>query len=173
MCSPQGTELELEYTCMCRWCAPSIERSPRWDGSTCTPSSRGLWRPLLWCGSEEAWEPPTLSYALDLSCGSRSLRNMSGTGRSLLGAAPLITLPGVTLASAAASATLAINAPSLALKSLSGTGRSLLGVCTADRLVGCDARRRICVSNALDPRCCSLSRKLGRHRPLGARCLRR
>ena len=65
---------------------PSIERSPRWDGSTCTLSSRGLWRPLLWCGSEEAWEPPTLGYALDLSCCSRSLRNMSGTGLSLLGA---------------------------------------------------------------------------------------
>ena len=39
---------------------------------------------------------------------------MSGTGRSLLGA-PLIALSGVTLAAAAASATLSIYAAALAL----------------------------------------------------------
>jgi hypothetical protein len=59
---------------------------------------------------------------------------------------------GVTLAAAAASATLSINALSLALGSLGGTGRSLLSVCTADRPVGCDARRRSCVCNTLDQR---------------------
>ena len=59
-------------------------------------------------------------------------------------------MSGVTLAAAAALATLSINAASLALGSLGGTGRSLLGVCTADRPVGCDARRRSCVGNALD-----------------------
>ena len=64
--------------------------------------------------------------------------------------APLIALSGVTLAAAAASATLSINAAALALGSLGGTGRSLLGVCTADRPVGCDARHRSCVGNALD-----------------------
>jgi hypothetical protein len=42
-------------------------------------------------------------------------------------------------------------AAALALGSLGGTGRSLLGVCTADCLVGCDARRRSCVGYALDP----------------------
>jgi hypothetical protein len=35
---------------------------------------------------------------------------------------------------------------------LGGTGRSLLSVCTADRPVGCDARRRSCVGNTLDQR---------------------
>jgi hypothetical protein len=64
--------------------------------------------------------------------------------------APLIALSDVTLATAAASATLSINAVALALGSLGGTGRSLLGVCTADRLVGCDAHRRSCVGNAPD-----------------------
>jgi len=45
--------------------------------------------------------------------------------------------------------------------SLSGTGRSLLGAHSADRPVGCDARRRGCVGYALDRSCsCSLSRKL-------------
>jgi hypothetical protein len=72
---------------------------------------------------------------------------------------------------AAASATLPINAAALALGGLGGTGRSLLGVCTADRPVGCDACRRSCVGHALDQRCCSRSRKLERHRLLGARCL--
>jgi hypothetical protein len=33
---------------------------------------------------------------------------------------------------------------------LSGTGLSPLGVRTADRPVGCDARRRSCVSHTLD-----------------------
>jgi hypothetical protein len=109
--------------------------------------------------------------------------------------APLIALSGVTLAAAAASATLSIEAAALALGSLSGTGRSLLGVRTADRPVGCDARRRSCigyafdqaarrvslqrptcdarrrscVSNALDRSCCYRSRKLKWHRPLVAR----
>ena len=46
--------------------------------------------------------------------------------------AALITLSGVTLAAAAASATLSIEAAALALGSLSGTGRSLLGSRTAD-----------------------------------------
>ena len=64
--------------------------------------------------------------------------------------APLIAQSDVTLAAAAASATLSINAAALAIGSLGGTGRSLLGVCTADRLVGYDARRRRCVGNALD-----------------------
>jgi hypothetical protein len=62
----------------------------------------------------------------------------------------LIALSGVTLAAEAASDTLSINAVALALGSLSGTGRSLLGGCTADRPVGCDARRRSCVGNTLD-----------------------
>jgi len=44
--------------------------------------------------------------------------------------APLIALSGVTLAAAAASATLLIEAAASALGSLSGTGRSLLGVIT-------------------------------------------
>ena len=69
---------------------------------------------------------------------------------------------------AAASATLLIKAAALALGTLGGIGHSLLGVCTADRPVGCDARRRSCVGNALDPRCYSRSRKLERHRPLAA-----
>jgi len=64
--------------------------------------------------------------------------------------APLIALSGVTLADAAASATLSINAAALALGSLGGTGRSLLGVCAADRPVEFDARRRSCVGNNLD-----------------------
>ncbi len=42
---------------------------------------------------------------------------------------------------AAVSATLPIKAAALALGSLGSIGRSLLGVCTADRPVGCDARR--------------------------------
>jgi len=74
---------------------------------------------------------------------------------------------------AAASATLPIKAAALTLGGLGGTGRSLLGVCTADRPVGCDARRRSCVGHALDQRCCPRSRRLGRHRPLAARCLHR
>ena len=45
----------------------------------------------------------------------------------------------------------------LSLGGLSGTGRSLLGACTADRPVGCDARRRSCVGYALDLICCSRS----------------
>jgi hypothetical protein len=128
--------------------------------------------------------------------------------------APLIALSGVTLAAAAASATLSIDADALAIGSFSCIGRSLLGVCAADRPVGCDARRRSCIGNALsinaaalaygslggtgrlllgvgtadrpvgcdacrrscisntlDQRCCSRSRKLGRHGPLAARCL--
>jgi hypothetical protein len=85
--------------------------------------------------------------------------------------APLIALSGVTLAAAAASATLSNNAAALALGSLGGTGRSVLGVCTADRPVGCDARRRSCVGNALEQCYCSRSRKLGRDGPLDARCL--
>jgi hypothetical protein len=56
----------------------------------------------------------------------------------------------VTLAAAAASATLSINAVSPALGGLGGTGRSLLGVCTADRPVEFDARRRSFVGNTLD-----------------------
>jgi hypothetical protein len=82
--------------------------------------------------------------------------------------APLIALSGVTLAAAAASATLSINAVALALGSWSCIGLSLLDMCTADRRVGWDARRRSCVGNALDPRCYSRSRKLERHRPLAA-----
>jgi hypothetical protein len=65
-----------------------------------------------------------------------------------------------------------INAAALALGSLGGTSSSPLGVCTADRPVGCDVRRRSCVGHAFDQRCCSRSRKLGRHRPLAARSLR-
>jgi hypothetical protein len=42
--------------------------------------------------------------------------------------APLIALSGVTLAAAATSATLSINAAALAFGSLGGTGRLLLGV---------------------------------------------
>jgi hypothetical protein len=61
----------------------------------------------------------------------------------------LIALSGVTLAAAAASATLLINAADLAIRSLGGTGRLLLGDCTADRPVGCDARHRSCVGDAL------------------------
>jgi hypothetical protein len=53
-----------------------------------------------------------------------------------LARAPLIALSGVTLAAAAASATLLNKAAALALGSLSGTGRSMLGVRTADRPVG-------------------------------------
>ena len=63
--------------------------------------------------------------------------------------APLSALSGVTLAAAAASAPLSINAAALAIGSFSGIGRSLLGVRTAERPVGCDARRRSCVGNAL------------------------
>ena len=74
---------------------------------------------------------------------------------------------------AAASATLLIKAAALALGTLGGIGRSLLGVCTADRPVGCDARRRSCVGNTLDQRCCSRSRKLELHRPLSARHVHR
>ena len=87
--------------------------------------------------------------------------------------APLIALSGVTLAAAAATATatLSINTVALALGSLSGIGLSPLSMCTADRCVGCDARRRGCVGNALDQRCCSLSRKLERHRTLAVRRL--
>ena len=85
-----------------------------------------------------------------------SIGSWSGTGRSLLGAhAPLIALSGVTLASAAASATLSIEA-ALALGSLSGINRSLLGTHAADRPVGCDTRSRRCVGYALD-QCCSCS----------------
>ena len=62
--------------------------------------------------------------------------------------APLIALSGVTLAAAAASATLSINADALAIGSFSCIGCSLLGVCAADRPVGCDARRRSCIGNA-------------------------
>jgi hypothetical protein len=62
--------------------------------------------------------------------------------------APKITLACATLAAAAASATLLIQAAALALGSLSGTGRSLLGECPADRPVGCDARCRGYVSYA-------------------------
>jgi hypothetical protein len=108
--------------------------------------------------------------ALDQRCCSRS-RKLQASRRSAC--APLIAVSGVTLAAAAASATLSINAAALALGTLGGTGRSLLGVSTADRPVGCDARRRSCVGNTFDPRCCSRSRKLGRHRPLAARCLHR
>jgi len=87
--------------------------------------------------------------------------------------APLIALSGATLAAEAASETLSINTAALAIGSLSCIGISLLGVCTADRPVGCDARRRSGVGNALDQRCCSRSRKFERHRPLAARCLHR
>ena len=64
--------------------------------------------------------------------------------------APLIALSGVTLAATAASAKLSIEAAAIALGSLSGTGRSLLGARSCDRPVGCYARRRSCVRNALD-----------------------
>jgi hypothetical protein len=64
--------------------------------------------------------------------------------------AQLIALSGVTLAAEAASATLSIYAAALAFGSLSCTGRSLIGMCPADRPVGCDARRRSCVGNALN-----------------------
>jgi hypothetical protein len=87
--------------------------------------------------------------------------------------APLIALSCAMLAAAAASATLSINAVALSLGSLSCIRLSLLDMCTADRCVGCDARRRSCVGNALDQRCLSRSRKLGRHRPLAARRLHR
>jgi hypothetical protein len=56
----------------------------------------------------------------------------------------------MTLAAAAVSATLSINAAALDFGSLGGSGCSLLGVCTADHPVGCDARRLSCVDNALD-----------------------
>ena len=88
-------------------------------------------------------------------------------------AAPLIALSCATLAAATASATLSINAVALPLGSLSCIGLSLLDMCTADHCVGCDARLRSCVGNALDQRCLSRSRKLGRHRPLAARRLHR
>ena len=98
-----------------------------------------------------------------------SLGSWSGTGRSLLGAhAPLIALSGVTLASAAASATLSIEA-ALALGSLSGINRAQLGTHAADRPVGCDTRRRRSVGYGFD-RGCNRSLKLERHRPLGTRC---
>ena len=112
------------------------------------------------------------SATLSINAVALSLGSLGGTGLSLFyhcsAFAPLVALSGVTLAAAAASATLSVNAVALVLGSLGGTGRSLLGVCTADRLVGCDARGRICVSNALDQHCCTLSRELERHRPLAA-----
>ena len=67
----------------------------------------------------------------------------------------------MTLATAAVSATLSIEAAALALGGLSGTGRSLLGACTADRPVGCDARRRSCVGYALD----QAARRVSSQRP--------
>jgi len=114
-----------------------------------------------------------VSNALDQRCCSR-FRKL-GRHRPLAARrfAPLIAPVGVTLAAAAASAPLSINAAAHALGSLGGTARSLLGMCPADRPVGCDARRRSCVGNALDQRCCFRSRKLGRDRPLAARCLQR
>jgi hypothetical protein len=87
--------------------------------------------------------------------------------------APPIALSGMTIAAAAASATLSIKAAALAPGSSGGTGCSLLGMCPADRPVGCHARRRSCVATALDQRCCSRSRKLELHKPLPARYLPR
>ena len=166
MCSPQGTELELEYTCMCRWCAPSIERSPRWDGSTCTPA-------MAWLGGGLGTSNTGLRSRskLLLSLIRKHERHRRAARCSV--SAPLISLSGVTLDTAAASAPLSINAAALALRGLSCIGLSPLGMCTADRRVGCDARRRSCVGNTFDPRCFSRSRNLGRHRPLAARCLHR
>jgi len=83
--------------------------------------------------------------------------------------APLIALSGVTLAAATASATLSIEAAALALRSLNGSGCSLLSTCTEDRPGVCNASCRSCVGYALDPSCCSCSRKLERHRLLAAR----
>ena len=148
---------------MCRWCAPSIKRSPRWDGAKCAPSSRGEWRLLLWCCSEEAWEPPTLGYALvsydlDQSCCSRSLGGMSGTGRSLLGGRTADRPVGCDARRrGCVGYALDQSCCSRSLGSLSGTGRSLLGARIADRPVGCDACRRGCVGYALDLSCCSRS----------------
>ncbi len=87
--------------------------------------------------------------------------------------APLIALSGVTLAAATASATLSIEAAALALRSLNGSGCSLLSTCTEDRPGVCNASCRSCVGYALDPSCCSCSRKLERHRPLAAWCVHR
>jgi len=111
------------------------------------------------------------SATLSIKAAALALGSSGVTGCSV--SASMIALSGVTLAAAAASATLSINAAALAFGSLGGTGRSLLGVCTADRPVACDARRRGCVANALDRRCCSCSRKLELHGPLAARRLHR
>jgi len=107
---------------------------------------------------------------LSINAAALAFGSLGGTTARCSACAPMIAPLGVTLAAAAASATLSIDAAALAFESLGGTGRSLLGVCAADRPVGRDARRRSCVGNALHQRCCS-RRKLGRDRPLDARCL--
>jgi hypothetical protein len=74
-----------------------------------------------------------------------------------LARAPIIALSGVTLAAAAALATLSIYAAALALSKHEQHRPLAAGARTADRPVGCDARRHSCVGYALDLCCCSRS----------------
>jgi hypothetical protein len=109
-----------------------------------------------------------VGYALDHSCSCSPSEAGAAQAARCSARAPLIAQSGVTLAAAAASAALSIVAAALALRGLSGSVRSLLGACTADRPVGCDARRRGCVGYALDQ--CSLGGLSGTGRSLLGAC---